>query len=119
MLNTLTVQNCFHFMVPTPLQMWRGCDVPGVVGVLAKDSTTNQYVVIDAFDVDQIPDLTSLASDPRFGSWMSAAGGFDNLRFDSFLMPNAEAPRRRDVVTILQRSCGFTATQEPAYAHAV
>ncbi len=119
MLNTLTVQNCFHFMVPTPMHMWRGCDVPGVMGVLAKDTASGQYNVIDAFDVEQVPDLNSLAADPRLGAWMAAAGGLDNLRFDVFLMPNAETPRRRDVVTLLQRSCGFTATPEPAYAHAV
>jgi len=119
MLNMLTVQNCFHFMVPTPMHKWRGCEVPGVMGVLAKDSITGQHNVIDAFDVDQVPDLPSLASDSRLGGWIAAAGGLDNLRFDVFLMPNAETPRRRDIVTLLQRTCGFTTTIEPAYAHAV
>ena len=119
MLNTLTVQNCFHFMVPTPLDLWRGYDVPGIVGVMAKDEQSGQFVVLDAFIAETIPDPRALAQDPRHGVWSARAGGSTNLRFDAFFMPNSDTSRRSDVLMLLQRSCGFTAIPEPAYAHAV
>ncbi len=118
MLNLLPVRNCMHFMAPSTLDMWSPADVPGVVGVLRRDSD-GQYTVIDAYSVDRIPDAEALLNDDRIAMWIEQAGGMDALRFDTFMMPAAPQSRRRDVVTLLQRSCGFRPSASPAYAHAV
>lgn len=118
MLHTLPVTNCMHFIAPTRLEDWKPYDVGGVVGVLVGE-TNGQFRVLDAFDCDAIPSTRQLTADERFGSWVAAAGGLDNVRFDVFLMPKAERPRRSDVITLLERSCGFASTSAPAYAHAV
>ncbi|MBI2794152.1 MAG: hypothetical protein HYX66_05820 [Ignavibacteria bacterium] len=107
-----------HFITPTRLEDWKSYNVAGVVGVLVGDEN-GQYRVLDAFDCDSIPSTSQLTSDERFGSWVSAAGSLDNVRFDVFLMPKAERARRSDVITLLERSCGFTSNAVPAYAHAV
>ncbi|MBN9400120.1 MAG: hypothetical protein J0I17_08100 ['Candidatus Kapabacteria' thiocyanatum] len=118
MLLSMPVQNCMHFMAPVSLEHWRAYDVPGIVGVLKREDN-GQYSVIDAFEVDAVPTVRQLALDERFGSWTDLAGSRDKVRFDVFLMPKADMNRRKEVVTLLERSCGFKATQIPAYAHAV
>jgi hypothetical protein len=118
MLNMLPVRNCLHFMAPTSLDMWTACEVPGIVGVLRRDSD-GQYTVIDAFGVECMPDANALLQDSRYAGWIEAAGGIEALRFDAFVMPATTAERRRNVVTLLQRSCGFRPVADPAYAHAV
>lgn len=118
MLHAMPVSNCMHFIMPTKLSDWKGYEVAGVVGVLAKD-VNGQYQVVDAFDADQVPSARQLAMNERFGDWVSIAGGLDNVRFDVFLMPRAESNDRRRVVTLLERSCGFKSDRVAAYAHAV
>lgn len=118
MLNMLPVQNCFHFLSPMPLDMWKGYDVPGIVGVLKRDAN-GQYVVIDAFECERVPNVNQLIADERFGDWINVAESSEALRFDVFLMPQASIDRRTEVVMLLERSCGFRTTQAPAYAHAV
>lgn len=118
MLNMLPVRNCFHFIAPVGLDMWTAMDVPGIVGVLRREHD-GQYTVIDAYAVEQVPDSAMLAQDLRLAAWIEAAGGSESLRFDVFTMPSAPAARRNDVVTLLQRSCGFRPLVSPAYAHAV
>lgn len=107
-----------HFIMPTKLSDWKGYDVAGVVGVLAKD-VNGQYRVVDAFDVDAVPSARQLAMNERFGDWVSEAGGLDEVRFDVFLMPRAATNDRRQLVTLLERSCGFQTDRQRAYAHAV
>lgn len=114
----MPVTNCMHFLMPTKLEDWKSYDVSGVVGVLSRDEN-GQYRVLDAFDCDVIPGIRQLTSDERFGNWVAAAGSMDKIRFDVFLMPKAEQARRTEVVTLLERSCGFTPVAAPAYAHAV
>lgn len=118
MLNLLPVRNCMHFVAPTPIEMWTRSEVPGVVGVLRKDPD-GQYTVIDAFGTECLPDANDLLQDFRLAAWIESAGGINNLRFDAFPMPSASTQRRTDVVTLLQRSCGFRPAADPAYAHAV
>ena len=118
MLHAQPVSNCLHFIMPTKLSDWSSYDVPGVIGILGKDEN-GQYNVLDAFPVDTIPAARGLAMDERFGDWVSAAGGLDNVRFDVFLMPKTDDERRQEVVTLLERSCGFASAQKTAYAHAV
>jgi hypothetical protein len=118
MLDMLPVRNCMHFVTPTSLDMWSPADVPGIVGVLRRDDD-GQYTVIDAFGVENLPVANAMLHDRRFAAWIEAAGGIDRLRFDAFMMPLAPLQRRADVVTLLQRSCGFRPLATPAYAHAV
>lgn len=118
MLHTMPVTNCMHFITPTKFDDWKAYDVAGVVGVMACDES-GQYTVLDAFDCETIPSKHMLTVDERFGSWVSAAGSLDKVRFDVFLMPKAEKARRLDVVTLLERSCGFKTKTAPSYAHAV
>jgi len=118
MLHSMPVTNCLHFLMPVGLENWNAYDVPGIVGVLRRDDNGN-YDVVDAFDCSTIPGARELALDERFGAWAEAAGSRDRVRFDVFLMPKAEVNRRQEVVMLLERSCGFKTTQQPAYAHAV
>ncbi len=118
MLHAMPVSNCMHFLMPTSLDDWKAYDVPGIVGVLRR-GTDGQYHVIDAFDCSQVPSARQLTLDSRFSDWVASAGGMEMLRFDVFLMPTANPQRRGDVITLLERSCGFHARQEHAYAHAV
>lgn len=104
--------------MPVNLDDFRAYDVPGIVGILKKNSD-GSFDVIDAFESESIPSAKELAYDERFGSWVVAAGGVDGLRFDVFLMPKADVQRRAEVVTLLERSCGFRTLQLQAYAHAV
>lgn len=115
MLATMPVQNCMHFLMPVTLSDWSTYPVPGVVGVLRR-LASGQYEVLDAFDCGTVPGARDLAMDSRFPHWVEAAGGHDSLRFDVFLMPQADETRRRDVLTLLQRSCGFTAPVTTTYA---
>jgi hypothetical protein len=118
MLHGMPVENCMHFISPTKLENWKSFDVAGVVGVLRRDATGRHHVM-DAFDCESIPGVRQLTTDERFGQWVAAAGSIDNVRFDVFLMPAAETARRSEVVTLLERSCGFATQAAPAYAHAV
>lgn len=118
MLDTLPVRNCFYFLAPTTLEHWQAQAVPGIVGVLKREAS-GQYTVLDAFPAGVIPDARDLMRDSRFGMWLNAAGSLEALRFDVFLMPKSEPSKQRDVLTLLERSCGFVATQQVAYAHAV
>jgi len=118
MLHALPVTNCMHFIMPTKLDDWKSYDVSGIVGVLSRDSN-GQYQVIDAFDCESIPSPRQLTNDERFGMWVAQAGSLDKIRFDVFLMPKAEISRRQEVITLLERSCGFATVAAPAYAHAV
>ncbi len=76
----------------------------------------NWYIL---FEVAEVPEASDLVGDPRFTQWVQRAGGSDQLRFDVFMMPASTMSRRQDVVTLLQRSCGFDQQQYPVYAHAV
>jgi hypothetical protein len=108
-----------HFLMPTKLDDWKAFEVAGIVGVLGRGQD-GQFYVIDAFDSNTVPSARQLALDERFGSWVVAASGMDNIRFDVFLMPNSEQNRRDDVITLLERSCGFRTDHVNAqYAHAV
>ncbi len=119
MLHAMPVSNCMHFLMPTKLDDWKAFDVPGVVGVLGRGED-GHYRVIDAFDCTSVPSARQLALDERFGNWVQAADGIDNIRFDVFLMPSAPGERRTEVVSLLERSCGFRSFERtPAYAHAV
>lgn len=118
MLHSMPVSNCMHFLMPTKLDDWNAHHVPGIVGVLGVDVSGNCRV-IDAFDAEFVPSSRQLAMDERFAAWVSQAGGLENLRFDVFLMPQANIERRSEVVTLLERSCGFRPAAENAYAHAV
>ena len=118
MLHAMPVSNCLHFIMPTKLDDWKSYDVSGVVGVLGKDEN-GQYRVVDAFEVDTVPGARQLTMDERFGDWVASAGSLDNVRFDVFLMPKTEKASRDEVVTLLERSCGFRTDRAAAYAHAV
>jgi len=118
MLHALPVTNCMHFIMPTKLDDWKSYDVAGIVGVLCRDEN-GQYNVIDAFDCETVPGARQLTNDERFGMWVATAGSLDRIRFDVFLMPKAEIGRRQEVITLLERSCGFATVAAPAYAHAV
>jgi hypothetical protein len=118
MLDALPIRNCIYFLAPTSLDHWRGYDVPGVVGVLWRD-IDGRYHVLDAFQVVKVPDAKELQQDVRFEEWVNRSGGRDQIRFDVFMMPSASMSRRQDVVTLLQRSCGFDQQNYPEYAHAV
>ena len=118
MLHSLPVSNCMHFLMPTKLDDWTEHNVPGIVGVLGQDAH-GQYHVIDAFDTNSIPSARQLAMDERFGKWVSAAGNIEALRFDMFLMPKTDRMRRSEVLTLLERSCGFQSISSEAYAYAV
>lgn len=114
----MPISNCMHFLMPTKLDDWTGHNVPGIVGVLGQ-SADGQFRVLDAFDAESIPSATQLAMDARFSDWVAAAGGISMLRFDVFLMPQADTERRTAVVTLLERSCGFRTTVPQAYARAI
>jgi hypothetical protein len=118
MLHTMPVSNCMHFILPTKLEDWKSYEVAGVIGVLGKDEN-GQYNVVDAFPVEQIPAARQLMTDERFGDWVAMAGSLDHLRFDVFLMPQTDEDRRHEVVTLLERSCGFKSNRAISYAHAV
>lgn len=118
MLEALPIRNCIHFLTPTSLEHWKGSCVSGVVGVMCRN-LDGTYSVFDAFEVSVVPEARELVHDPRFNQWLLRAGGSDQLRFDVFMMPSSSMSRRQDVVTLLQRSCGFDQQQYPAYAHAV
>lgn len=107
MLLELPVQNCLHFLMPVSLREWSTYDVSGIVGVLRRTSS-GQFEVIDAYHCDLLPNSNELRSNPWFSTWCEMAGGESDLRFDVFLMPQAPADRRNDVVTLLQRSTGFS-----------
>ncbi len=114
----MPVHNTMHFLMPVSLENWNTYDVPGIIGVVKKESD-GSFTVIDAFDVDSMPSATELAMDARFGQWTEAAGTRDNVYFDVFLTPKQDQLFRHGVVTLLERSCGFHANQSAAYAHAV
>ena len=117
MLHAMPVQNCMHFLMPVSLADWKSYDVPGVVGVLRKRES-GQYEVIDVFDCDTIPGARELAMHEKFSQWADAAGSHDQVRFDVFLMPQANSTHRHDVVTLLERSCGFRVGVKTAYVNA-
>ncbi|MBK6418206.1 MAG: hypothetical protein IPG73_11205 [Ignavibacteria bacterium] len=117
MLHAMPVQNCMHFLMPVGLDDWRSYDVPGVVGILRKGES-GQYELVDAFDCDTIPGARDLALHEKFSQWADAAGSYDQMRFDVFLMPQADKTRRVDVITLLERSCGFSLTPKTAYGKA-
>ncbi|MBK6760999.1 MAG: hypothetical protein IPG73_09905 [Ignavibacteria bacterium] len=117
MLHTMPVLNCMHFLMPVGLDNWTSYDVPGVVGVLRKRES-GQYELVDAFDCDSIPGARDLAQHQNFAQWVTAAGGTADVRFDVFLMPKADETQRHDVVTLIQRSCGFRLDPKPAYVNA-
>ena len=118
MLHAMPVSNCMHFIMPTKLEDWKSYEVGGVIGVLGKDEN-GQYAVVDAFQVDQVPSSRQLMTDERFGDWVAAAGSLDQVRFDVFLMPQSNENGRHEVVTLLERSCGFRSNRTISYAHAV
>jgi|GEM_PF-1249093 len=117
MLQALPVLNCMHFMAPVSLADWRSYEVPGVVGILRKHSS-GQYELVDAFDCQSVPVVRDLILNEKFSRWVEAAGGLENVRFDVFLMPQADVSRRTDVVTLIERSCGFRLPAAPAYVNA-
>ncbi|MCX6140056.1 MAG: hypothetical protein NTX15_04380 [Candidatus Kapabacteria bacterium] len=118
MLHAMPVKNCMHFLMPVSLVDWKSYDVPGVVGVLRKGES-GQYVVVDAFDCDMIPGARELVLHEKFAQWADAAGSMDNVRFDVFLMPQADCVHRHEVVTLLERSCGFNLNpQDSSYVNA-
>jgi hypothetical protein len=104
--------------MPTKLDSWKPYDVAGVIGVLGKDEN-GHYFVVDAFQVDSVPSARQLTLDERFGDWVGSVGSIENVRFDVFLMPKTEKINRDEVVTLLERSCGFRTEHAAAYAHAV
>lgn len=118
MLEALPIRNCIYFLTPTSLEHWKGSSSSGVVGVMCRN-LDGTYNVFDAFEVAEVPEASDLVGDPRFTQWVQRAGGSDQLRFDVFMMPTSSMSRRQDVVTLLQRSCGFDQQQYPVYAHAV
>ena len=117
MLNTMPVLNCMHFLTPVCLSDWKSYNVPGVVGVLRKRES-GQYELVDAFDCETIPGARELGMHEKFSQWAVAAGSHDEIRFDVFLMPQADRTHRGDVVTLLERSCGFHMAPKPAYVNA-
>ena len=118
MLHAMPVSNCMHFIMPTKLEDWKPYDVGGVIGILGKDEN-GQFRVIDAFQVEKVPSARQLMLDERFGDWVATAGSVDQVRFDVFLMPSTTEERRLEVVTLLERSCGFRTQRAFSYAHAV
>jgi len=118
MLHAMPVSNCMHFIMPTKLEDWKSYDVSGVIGILGRDEN-GQFRVIDAYQVEQVPSARQLMTDERFGDWVAMAGSLENVRFDVFLMPQTNEQRRHEVVTLLERSCGFRADRTISYAHAV
>jgi hypothetical protein len=115
MMYTMPVQNCLHFLMPVTLSDWSAYQVPGIVGVLRKRAS-GQYEVIDAFSVDSVPSARELATSERYMHWAEAAGGHDHLRFDVFLMPLSDTVRRQTLLTLIQRSCGFSLPTPATYA---
>jgi len=103
--------------MPVSLADWKSYDVPGVVGILRKGAT-GQFELVDAFDCDTIPSASDLARHEKFSQWVSLAGSHDQVRFDVFLMPQAEPKRRREIVTIIERGCGLHLPDAPIYVNA-
>ncbi len=117
MLTTMPVQNCMHFLMPVGLEEWTSYDVPAVVGILRKN-LSGQFEVLDAFPCERVPSARDLATHERYSQWTELAGGRSNLRFDVFLMPQSDTTRRNDVITLLQRSCGFRVPQPTGWVNA-
>ncbi len=117
MLQAMPVQNCMHFLMPISLDDWKSYDVPGVVGILRKGES-GQYELVDAFDCDQIPGANELTLHEKYGQWLNAAGSQELMRFDVFLMPQANKTRRNDVIALIERSCGIILPSRSAYVNA-
>lgn len=105
MLAELPVKNCLLFLRPHDVSEWMSFDVPGVVGVFVQQED-GQFAVIDVFDVDQLPTREELLHHDRMGLWEGLSLGKQSLRFDVFPTPLASPDRRREIVELVQRSCG-------------
>lgn len=118
MLQAMPVQNCMHFVMPLRLEDWRSYDVSGLVGILRK-ADNGQYEVVDIMDCENIPKAEDIIHADLFPTWAALAGGSEHLRFDVFLMPQANIERRHNLVSLLERSCGFKTAEINTYRAAV
>lgn len=101
----LPVKNCALFLGPTDATTWTRESLPGVVGVFIQEAG-GQVTLIDVFDIDHLPGYADLINHDEYPTWESVAGGKKHLRFDMYPMPFADEDRRREVVSLIQRSCG-------------
>jgi hypothetical protein len=105
MLAQLPVKNCHLFLHPHDLSEWMTYEVSGVVGVFEQQED-GQYAVVDVFHADCLPTREELLHHERMGLWEGLTMGKQALRFDVFPTPLASPDRRREIVELVQRSCG-------------
>jgi hypothetical protein len=101
----LPVKNCALFLGPTDASTWTRESLSGVVGVFMQEPG-GQAALVDVFDVEHLPGYEELINHGEYATWVSVAGGKQHLRFDMYPMPFADVDRRREVVSLIQRSCG-------------
>lgn len=114
----LPVQNCALFLGPTDATTWTREQLSGVVGVF-RQGPNGDVALVDVFDVENLPGYEELKHHDQYAIWESVAGGKQHLRFDVYPMPYASLDRRREVVALIQRSCGIhTYTKNADYRKA-
>jgi hypothetical protein len=118
MLMDLPVTNTMLFLAPITMDEWVTYEVPAIVGVIKK-TDDGRFIVIDAIACNEVPDIDGLRQNARFTWWANNVGGEENLWFDVFLTPQASYAKQIQMLTLLERSCGFKAAQTAPYAHAI